>query len=407
MARGANLTSLGGFNQTVVFDAIRRAREGTSRVELVSETGLTAQTVSNIVRRLLDGGLVVEGERVQSALRGKPRTLVQVQPSARHAVGVHIDPATLTFVLIDVAGRICRYARRRTPPVHSPEAVVTFISEHVERLLEESGVDRTSVLGMGVAAPGPLDVVEGLLLAPPQLAGWDKVMLRADLHAATGLHVLVDKDVTAAATGENWAQGGARHHFVFCYLGSGVGAGVVMDDEVLRGATNNIGEIGNILVDGNAPDLGVGRRGSLAAACLPQAVVVQAQRLGLITTAVSSDDFVGVDEAFTEICERAYAGDAACLALIDGAAVGLAAGLAVLVNLLDVDRVVLGGPLWSRISSRMLEVLPDLIRPHLVLRSRTLVLEGSAVGEQVAAQGAAALVLDHYLSPRPSVLVLD
>jgi predicted NBD/HSP70 family sugar kinase len=138
-----------------------------------------------------------------------------------------------------------------------------------------------------------------------------------------------------------------------------------------------------------------------------EAVVIQAQRLGLTASTVSTDDFVGVDETFTELCERAYAGDDACLALIDGAAVGLAAGLAVLVNLLDVDRVVLGGPLWSRISSRMLEVLPELIRPHLVLRSRTLVLEGSAVGEHVAAQGAAALVLDHYLSPRPSVLVLD
>jgi predicted NBD/HSP70 family sugar kinase len=407
VARGANLTRLGGFNQTAVFDAIRRSRDGTSRVELVAATGLTAQTVSNIVRRLLDEGLVVEGDRVQSAVRGKPRTLVQVQPSARHAVGVHIDPATLTFVLIDVAGNVRQYSRRRTPLLQRPEAVVAVVAEHVERLLEASGVDRSSVLGLGVAAPGPLDVVQGLLLRPPQLAGWEKVQLRADLHAATGLHVLVDKDVTAAATGEKWAHDGAQAHFVFCYLGSGIGAGVVMNDEVLRGVTNNIGEIGDILVDGGAPDLGVGRRGSLAAACLPQAVVIQAQRRGVTTSTVSSEDFVGVDEAFTEICERAYAGDTRCLDLIDGAAAGLAAGLAVLVNLLDVDRVVLGGPLWSRISSRMLEVLPELIRPQLVLRSRTLALEGSAVGEHVAAQGAAALVLDHYLSPRPSVLVMD
>jgi predicted NBD/HSP70 family sugar kinase len=407
MARGANLTRLGGFNQAVLFDAIRRSPDGISRVELVTETGLTAQTVSNIVRRLLDDGLVVEGERVPTAGRGKPRTLVQVQASARHAVGVHIDPATLTFVLIDVAGHVRQYARRRTPAAQRPGDVVAVIAEHVERLLETSGVDRSSVLGLGVAAPGPLDVVEGLLLRPPQLAGWDRVRLRADLHAATGLHVLVDKDVTAAATGEKWAQGGARHHFVFCYLGSGIGAGVVMNDEVLRGATNNIGEIGNLLVDGSAPDLGVGRRGSLAAACMPQSVVIRAQHRGLTTSRVSSEDFVGVDEVFTELCERAYAGDAACLALIDEAAVGLAAGLAVLVNLLDVDRVVLGGPLWSRISHRMLEVLPDLIRPQLVVAATALALEGSAVGEHVAAQGAAALVLDHYLSPRPSVLVMD
>ena len=407
MARGSNLTRLGGFNQTVLFDAIRRAPEGISRVELVSETGLTAQTVSNIVRRLLDEGLVAEGGRVQSAVRGKPRTLVRVRPSARHALGVHVDPATLTFVLIDVAGQVLRYARRRTPQAQRPEDVVAVIRDEVRRMLAAADVDPAGVLGLGVAAPGPLDVVEGTLLNPPQLAGWEQVRLRADLREATGLHVLVDKDVTAAATGELWAPGGARHSFVFCYLGAGLGAGVVVDDAVLRGVTNNLGEIGDILVDPDGEDVGLGGRGSLAATCLPQALVVRAQRRGLVTSTVAVDDFGGVDEVFTEICERAYAGDADCLELLDGAARGLAAGLAVMVNLLDVDRVVLGGPTWSRLSSRLLEVLPGLVQPRLVAASTPLVVEGSAVGEHVAAQGAAALVLDHFLSPRPAALVMD
>jgi predicted NBD/HSP70 family sugar kinase len=281
--------------------------------------------------------------------------------------------------------------------------VVATIADQVAQLVTAAGIEPAAVLGLGVAAPGPLDVVEGMLLEPPQLAGWEKVRLRADLHAATGLHVLVDKDVTAAATGERWAQEGARHHYVFCYLGSAVGAGVVMDDIVLRGASNNIGEIGNP----GAEDLGVGQPGTLAAACLPRALVVRAARRGLITNTVSPDDFVAVDEVFTTLCERAYAGETACLRLIDEAATALAAGLAVLVNALDVDRVVLGGPIWSRISSRILAVLPELIQPQLVAARQPLIVEGSAVGEHVAAQGAAALVLDHFLSPRPSVLLMD
>ncbi len=80
MGRGSNLSRLGDFNQTVVFDAIRRIPGGTSRVELVAETGLPAQTLSNIVRRLLTQELIVESGRVQSALRGKPRTLLRVEP---------------------------------------------------------------------------------------------------------------------------------------------------------------------------------------------------------------------------------------------------------------------------------------------------------------------------------------
>src|SRR5215217_5718339 len=392
MARGSNLSRLGDFNQTVVFDAIRRTQGGISRVELVAETGLTAQTVSNIVRRLLDQELIVETGRVQSAVRGKPRTLLQVEPSARFAVGVHVDPATLTFVLIDLEGKVRQYARRRTLPAGRPEQVVATIADQVAQLVTAAGVEPAAVLGLGVAAPGPLDVLEGVLLQPPQLAGWEKVRLRADLPAATG---------------ERWAQAGARHNYVFCYLGSGVGAGIVMDDVVLRGASNNIGEIGNILVDPGAEDLGVGGPGTLAAACLPRALVVRAARRGLITSTVSLDDFVAVDEVFTTLCERAYAGEAACLQLIDEAATALAAGLAVLVNALDVDRVVLGGPIWSRISSRMLAVLPELIQPQLLAARQPLIVEGSSVGEHVAAQGAAALVLDHFLSPRPSVLLMD
>ena len=408
MARGSNLSRLGDFNQVVVLDAIRRAPAGTSRVELVTETGLTAQTVSNIVRRLLDTELVVESGRVPTTTRGKPRMMLRVRASARFAVGVHVDPAWLTYVLIDLEGTVRQYARRHTQAAGRPDQVVAAVTTEVGRLIDAAGVDPDTVLGLGVAAPGPIDIAEGVLINPPQLAGWERVRLRAELHRATGLHVLMDKDVTAAAAGERWAQGGARHHFVFCYLGSGVGAGIVMDDVVLRGASNNIGEIGNIIVNPRGEDYGIGLPGTLAGSCLPQVLVVRAQQMGLmITENVSPKDFVAVDDAFTELCERAYAGDARCLGLLDDASAALATGLAVLVNALDVDRVVLGGPIWSRISSRVLATLPDLIRPQLVVPNQTLIVEGSAVGEHVAAQGAAALVLDHFLSPRPAVLVVE
>ena len=407
MARGSNLSRLGDFNQVVVLDAIRRAPGGISRVELVDEIGLTAQTVSNIVRRLIDDELIGESGRVKPTTRGKPRTLLRVRPDARFAVGVHVDPATLTYVLIDLDGTVRGYARRHTQDVGRPEQVVATIAHEVDRLIDSAAIDRSAVLGLGVAAPGPIDIDEGVLINPPQLAGWGRVRLRADLHRATGLHVLLDKDVTAAATGERWAQGGSRHHFVFCYLGSGVGAGIVMDDVVLRGATNNIGEIGNIIVDRTDAGIGIGPPGSLASTCMPQSLVVRAQRRGLLAQEVSPRDFVALDDAFTSLCERAYAGEAACLELLDEASAGLAAGVAVLVNALDIDRVVLGGPIWSRISSHVLARLPALLAAHLVGDRGSLAVEGSAVGEHVAAQGAAALVLDHFLSPRHSDLVVE
>jgi len=234
---------------------------------------------------------------------------------------------------------------------------------------------------------------------------WHNVNLRTELHAATGLHVLMDKDVTAAAAAELWATPGDGRNFVFCYLGSGIGIGVVMNDEVLRGATNNIGEVGEILVDPNAEDLGFGVPGSLAQTCLPQALVIRGAAAGLIPQP-DCLDFGAVDQAFSLLCALAADGDDRAGELIDRAAQRLGVGLAVMVNLLDVERVVLGGPIWSRISERFLAVAPAAINARLVAAPGVQVA-GSAVGEHVAAQGAAVLVLDHFLSPRPSALLME
>ena len=424
MRRGSNLVRLGDFNQTVVLDAVRRHPQGVSRAELGQLTGLTPQTVSNIARRLLDAGLLREGSPTPSTERrpGKPRTPLFVEAAGGYALGVHVDPARLTFVLVDLAGEVLVFSRLPTPNPRGgrfPARVIDLIATTVAGLVARAGIDPGRVLGLGVAAPGPIDVEGGVLIDPPQLAGWRNVRLRTDLREATGLPVLLDKDVTAAATAELRAADTTPSNFVFLYLGSGVGAGIVLGDEVQRGATNNIGEVGGLLVDPGRdaaadPDvepLGWGRRGSLATYCIPQAMVERADRAGVLR-APAHGDFVGQDAAFSTLCDLAYAGDPAAAGVIDRSAAAVASALASLVNLLDVNRVVLGGPLWSRLSSRYLTLLPRLIArdlnvPGSVVGRRPLVVDGSAVGEDVAAQGAAALVLDHFLAPKPSSLLLE
>lgn len=415
MSKGSNLRFLGDFNQIAVLDAIRRSPTGLSRVELGTLTGLTPQTMSNIARRLIDTGLVREAERVQQA-RGKPRTLLRVVADGHFALGVHLDPATLTFVLLDLAGDVRHCTRRPVPAEHDPQAMVAVITATAREMLDASGVDQSRVLGLGVAAPGPIDATAGVMINPPQLRTWRNVSLRSELHAATGMHVLLDKDVTAAATAELWASAGNSQNFVFCYLGSGVGVGLVLNGEVVRGASNNIGEVGELLVDLDADEVGFGHRGSLATACMPQALVVRAVRSGVlpadsvparVAPGQPDNEYVAVDHAFTTLCALAEAGDHRAAALIDRSAHGLAVGLAAIVNLVDADRVVIGGPAWSRVAERYLAVLPHAVAAKLVVCTDGIPVVGSLIGEHVAAQGAAALVLDHFLSPRPSALLME
>ncbi len=396
-ARGSNQPRLGDYNQTVVLDAIRRHPEGVSRVELGRLTGLTAQTISNITRRLIEQGSVDVGERVVAG-RGKPRTLLRVRPERWHAVGVHIDPTTLTAVSLDLAGGVRARLSRPAPRSPAPAEVVRLIAEMTEEVTTD--LDPTSVLGIGVAAPGPIDVAAGRLHRPPQLAGWEDVPLRGELHRVTGWPVLLDKDVTAAVTGEQWSPEGTRGDFLYLYLGSGIAAGAVLSGRVHRGDTNNVGEVGDVYVTRRRTHPDPARSGRLHTTTLPESLVRRARETGVLGTG-------GEDAAaFAELCLLADTGHRGAVRVLTAAAADLARGIATLVNFLDLGTVVLGGPAWPALAPHQLPVLAaDL--PRMLVAREAVELRTSRLADVGAARGAAALVLDHFLAPRSAGLVVE
>ncbi len=405
--RGTNLPRMGDFNQSVILEAIRQSGEGLSRIELSTATRLSAQTVTNITRRLLDDGFIREAGRTING-PGKPRVTLRLVADSRFAVGVHLDPALMTFVLLDLAGAVVRRLSVRTP-AEDPHRIVEAMASTIDALIVGSGVDRSRIAGVGVAAPGPLDAELGTVIDPPKLAGWHRVPLRAVLAEATGLPVVVEKDTTSAAVGELWTrQESADDSFVFIYLGIGIGAAVARDGEAVRGSTRNIGEIGHIIVDPDGPSCACGARGCVEVVCTPQAIIEQAERAGVFDDEHQTSDAAAVDQRFGQLCERAAAGDEAAAEVLRGSAAHITALTAVLTNMLDVDRVVFGGPFWSRLADVYLAEIPDLLDRASATRAiRTLPVDGTVVGDDVGAVGAACVVLDSVLSPRASDLLLD
>ena len=405
--RGTNLPRMGDFNLTVILDAIRRSSGGLSRVELAQIVGLSPQTISNISRRLLDQNLIVEAGKEGSG-PGKPRTILRLNPSGMYAVGVHLDPAVSTFVLLDLVGAVVQHSQIRTPDNGNPDAVIGAIAAEIEQLTQSSGVDRTKIAGLGVAAPGPIDHDNGTVVEPPLLSGWDRVPLRSALADATGLEVLMDKDVTSAAVAETWAGGASgTGSFVFMYMGTGIGCGIVLNDEVVRGTSGNAGEIGHIIVDPDGPPCDCGLRGCVKSSCIPQVLVADARAAGVLegTGPLSGP---AVQEGFARLCEAAETGNSAAAAIIDRSAVLVARAAAVVANTLDVDRVVFGGPFWGPLSKRYLELVPELIRQNSDAGNiHGIEVVGTGVGEDVGAVGAASLVLEHTLAPRAQRLLLE
>ncbi|WP_246201489.1 ROK family transcriptional regulator [Streptomyces alboniger] len=325
---GANLPTPRGHNAALVLDLLRGAGEaGISRLELAERTGLTPQAVSKITARLRAEGLAAEAGR-RASTGGKPRTVLRLVPEAGHAVGLHLDRDELTAVLVDLTGTVV--AERHAPLAFGAgaEAVVEAAAGEVRGLLAGAvttagrtgppeaapgvggpdvyvpgGPGVGGVSGVGVALPGPLDHVGGVLRRVTGFPGWDGFPLRDALAERLGLPVVVDKDTNAAALGLALAGADAAGSFAYLHLGTGLGAGLVLGGALHRGARTGAGEFGHQVLQLDGPPCECGDRGCVEALCL--AAVARGE----------------LDEAARVL--------------------GTAAGN--LVGLLDIDRVLLGG----------------------------------------------------------------
>ncbi|KNH15836.1 transcriptional regulator [Arthrobacter sp. ZBG10] len=399
---------MGDFNLTVIVDAIRRSSGGMSRVELAQIVGLSPQTISNISRRLLDQHLIIEAGKEGSG-PGKPRTILRLNPAGMYALGVHLDPAVTTVVVLDLVGAVVQHSRIATPGGSDPAAVIATIAAEIAAVVAASGVDQSLIAGLGLATPGPIDLDNGTVVDPPLLPGWDRVELRNALSAATGYSVLVDKDVTSAAVAETWAGGpSGSGSFIFMYMGTGIGCGIVLNDEVVRGTSGNAGEIGHIMVDPDGPPCDCGQRGCVKSSCIPQVLVAEAQAAGVLDGPLAGTSGAEIQQQFSRLCSLAAEGNEKASAIIDKSAVLVARAVSVVANTLDIERVVFGGPFWSGLSERYLELLPPLLDASSAARLiHPIDVVGTGVGEDVGAIGAASLVLEHTLAPRAQRLLLE
>ncbi|MER8037087.1 ROK family transcriptional regulator [Streptomyces hydrogenans] len=313
---GANLSALRGHNAALVLDLLRTAGEGgISRLELAGRTGLTPQAVSKITARLRAEGLAAEAGR-RASTGGKPRTVLRLVPTAASAVGVHLDRDALTLALTDLTGTPLAVRHHPLTLADGPDPVLTAVTEGVRALLDEAAPGaaeagreaggepgrRPPVLGVGVAMPGPLDHRAGV---PGRVTGapvWEGCAVREVLEARLGLPVALDKDTNAAALGLA-VRPGAPRSFAYVHLGTGLGAGLVVDGAPLRGERTGAGELGHQTVQLDGPPCGCGARGCLEVLCL--AAVARGE--------------------------------------LPEAARILGTGAANLVRLLDIDRVLLGG----------------------------------------------------------------
>ncbi|GAB3078776.1 ROK family transcriptional regulator [Micromonospora schwarzwaldensis] len=406
-------------SKSVVLDAIRAA--GTiSRVGLIKATGFTAPTISTLVRKLINEGLVVETGHAKST-GGKRRVLLQLDHTSRYAVGVHLDHGVITYALTNLGGTVVARISRPGAGADEPAAVVARIATAIAALIDGVGVERARVLGVGLVFPGPVGPARGIGGPPdaglaPVMRQWTGFPLGAALERVTALPVVLDNDSTAAALGEHWTGGfGAATSAAALYMGTGIGAGLVIGGVTYRGPSGNVGELGHVCVSADGPRCWCGARGCVEALAGPAAVVAAARSDPAAARAVGLTASAGrpsVIADFAAISRAARRGEPHALVLLERSARQVGVAARTLANLMDLEVLVLTGPSLAAAGSVYLPIVRHELRASFSRGTHTVDVRLSRSAATASAVGAAALVLESELvpvghGPRPLEQVAD
>jgi predicted NBD/HSP70 family sugar kinase len=245
MLIGTNIEYARLHNERVALEAIRHF-EPTSRAEIARQTGLTIQTISNIVDELIARGMIeTSGRRLGK--RGQPPRELKLKPDGAHTIGLDLNRDHVTGMLVNLAGQtLARVHYELTYP--TPSEAIPLMLNIIKQLCKQSKLRTKDLWGIGVATPGPIEDSSGKLVSPPDFPGWDGVSLVEKLGLPTGCPVFVEKDANAAAIGERWYGAGRSYqHFIYIYLGIGIGGGIILDGHPYRGSMGHAAELGSVI----------------------------------------------------------------------------------------------------------------------------------------------------------------
>lgn len=353
-----------------------------SRPALSRLSGLSQPTVFAAVEGLVGTGLIRD-QGPGDSTGGRRPTLLQFNAGVGYGIGVDLGGTSLKVGLTDLAGRIIHRLDEPTPRPSGAQVTEALIAA-VNRLVDQAGVSWQDVLGLGVGAPGATDRETGLVNLAPAV-GWDRTPVKQVLTERFQRPCRVENDVNAAALAELiFGRGREFGDFVFVAIGTGIGAGIVIDGQLHRGRHNAAGEVGYLVIDhGWRPEAvdGFGCFESLAAA----PAIARLARAAVPELAHGGP--AGEVEALFELAQR---GNAAAQRTVDVVARYMGAALTNLVVTLDPNAIVLGGGV-SRAGDVLVEPVRRTLKELSPVVPEVLV---SSLGADAGLLGAAALAVE-------------
>lgn len=261
-------------------------------------------------------------------------------------IGVDIGGTKTAVVIAREPPAMLRRIEFPTLPQQGPERAIALIKKSIHEAMHGTGIDRTQIGGIGVSCGGPLDQRAGVIQAPPNLATWVDVPITAILSQEFGFACRLENDADAGAVAEHrHGTGQGARHMVFLTMGTGLGAGIIADGRLLRGASGQAGEIGHVRLSADGP-VGYHKAGSVEGwASGGGMALAAAQEVEAAARRGESTELAAKPGALTakDVAEAACRGDAVAMRIVESTGNRLGEAMAILVDVLNPERIVVGG----------------------------------------------------------------
>jgi glucokinase-like ROK family protein len=393
-----SLANTKNFNKHAILDLIRFTSGGISRAELARRMGLSRAAVTAIVNDLL-GINIVRETHATTTTSGRRPIMLEIEPKHGYVLGVDIGVTHLSLILADLSARVVSETEIPSEISHGPENCLDEVDRRVQALLAQAGLSLQDILSTGVGVPGPIAGDGGIVIAPPIMPGWDNFPIRSDLHKRWGCPVSLNNDAELGALGE-WAYGAGREesNLIYVKVGSGVGAGLLLDNHIYRGATGTAGEIGHMTIERDGPMCDCGNRGCLEVLAGGRAIAQQARRAVLSRQRTQLALVEPLDKITAkDVALAAGRGDLIAQLILSEAGEYLGTAIAGLINLLNPGIVVIGGGV-AQAGDLLLEPIRQAVQSRSLKAAVQVVRITSAVlGRRSTSMGAVVQALSIYL----------
>ena len=331
------------FNKHAALDLIRFSATGLSRTDIADKMGLTRAAVSLIVNDLLENKIILEAES-RSAPSGRPPVVLEINPERGLVGAIDMGATHVSIALADFTARILQETEFPFDIKDGPKVCLEQANQNLLKLLESQGLTLSKLSAVGVGVPGPVITESGMVVAPPIMPGWDRYPILAILKEMWGCPVTLNNDAELGALGE-WAYGAGRGEKNIAYIkvGSGIGAGLILNRQIYGGTNGAAGEIGHLTIDENGPLCNCGNHGCLEAFAGGHAIAKQGQALVQSgkRTLLSSLPLEKITAH--AVAEAARRGDLPAQEILRRSGTFIGIAIAGLINLFNPSIVIIGG----------------------------------------------------------------